>query len=130
MSINLLDLLKDQIGDAIISHSRSFLDADNSIVESAMDYVIQDMTEIDNLAIVLNTYSNINIEVGGHTDNSGETDKNLALSQNRADAVKALLIAQGVPENIIITKGFGSYSPATDDAVDAANRRIEFKIIN
>jgi outer membrane protein OmpA-like peptidoglycan-associated protein len=89
---------------------------------------IKDMKEVDNLAKVLNAYSNINIEVGGHTDSSGATNKNMALSQARAEAVKAQLVAQGVAANKINTKGYGSTAPTTANAADAANRRVEIKL--
>lgn len=91
---------------------------------------IQDMAEVNNLAKVLDAYSNIKIEVGGHTDSSGDAAKNMVLSQARADAVKAQLVTQGVAEKRITTKGYGSTAPTTDNVADAANRRVEIKIIN
>ena len=91
---------------------------------------IQDMAEVNNLAKVLDAYSNIKIEVGGHTDSSGDAAKNMVLSQARADAVKAQLVTQGVAEKRITTKGYGSTAPTTDNVADAANRRVEIKIMN
>lgn len=101
----------------------------NNLTFASGSAAIQDMTEVDNLAKVLNAYSNINIEVTGHTDSSGAADKNIALSQARAEAVKAQLVAQGVAENRITAKGYGSNSPKTENPADAANRRVEIKIV-
>jgi outer membrane protein OmpA-like peptidoglycan-associated protein len=67
--------------------------------------------------------------VDGHTDNSGNAAHNLQLSQQRADAVKAQLIAMGVAATRLSTKGFGDTKPISDNATPegkANNRRVEF----
>lgn len=67
----------------------------------------------------------------GHTDNSGQADKNLVLSQNRADAVKRYLVETGISESRITASGFGPERPVADNATPegrARNRRVEFKI--
>lgn len=90
-----------------------------------------DMSEIDNLAAVLKAYPNLSIEVGGHTDSSGNADKNTKLSDARAAAVKARLVAQGIDGARVSTKGYGSAKPvASNDTAEgkAKNRRIEVMI--
>ena len=69
-------------------------------------------------------------EIGGYTDSSGNEAINTALSQKRADAVKAVIVADaGVPEANLTAIGFGSAKPLADNTTDegkAKNRRIEF----
>ena len=68
-------------------------------------------------------------EIGGHTDNVGQPDANLALSQRRADSVVAYLVAKGVPKDVLTGKGFGDTKPvAANDTPEnkQKNRRVEF----
>ncbi len=71
------------------------------------------------------------ILISGHTDSRGSDAYNLALSQRRADAVKAYLVNAGVDQSIITSTGFGETQPiaSNDDAAGRAkNRRITFSI--
>jgi outer membrane protein OmpA-like peptidoglycan-associated protein/uncharacterized protein YidB (DUF937 family) len=71
------------------------------------------------------------IEVGGHTDNTGSADANMALSQRRADAVRDALIKDGVDASMLTTKGYGETKPiASNDTPDGRlqNRRTEFTV--
>jgi outer membrane protein OmpA-like peptidoglycan-associated protein/uncharacterized protein YidB (DUF937 family) len=71
------------------------------------------------------------IEIGGYTDNTGDTAANLALSQHRADAVRTVLIASGVSPTILMAKGYGSTKPvASNDTPEGRfqNRRIEYQV--
>lgn len=67
----------------------------------------------------------------GHTDNSGDREKNKSLSQWRAEAVKIYLGLKGISESRISANGYGSEKPVGDNATAegrALNRRVEFKI--
>lgn len=72
-------------------------------------------------------------EVGGHTDNIGKEAYNMKLSQARADAVKAWLVAHGVDAKRVTTKGYGDTRPLVPNTSDAnrfKNRRVELKRSN
>lgn len=89
------------------------------------------LTEVDNLAKVLAAFKTVNIEVGGHTDNTGNAATNEKLSQERADSVKDRLIKQGIDGSRISTVGYGSKNPIADNATTEGkkkNRRIEVKV--
>jgi outer membrane protein OmpA-like peptidoglycan-associated protein/uncharacterized protein YidB (DUF937 family) len=69
--------------------------------------------------------------IGGHTDNSGDSGSNQALSQQRADAVRNYLIQQGVPSEMLVAKGYGDSQPvASNDTEEGKfrNRRIQFSV--
>jgi len=72
------------------------------------------------------------VEIQGHTDNVGNPKKNLQLSQDRADAVRAFLIGQGVAADRLLSVGYGDTKPVADNKTEqgrAANRRVEFVIV-
>ncbi|MFT3756096.1 MAG: OmpA family protein [Pseudoxanthomonas sp.] len=72
------------------------------------------------------------IEVGGHTDNTGDAASNMTLSQQRADAVVAKLGELGVAAGTLTGKGYGQDKPRADNATEegkAQNRRIEFSVL-
>ena len=72
------------------------------------------------------------LEVGGHTDNVGRDDSNLTLSNNRANAVKQVLVGYGVRGEALQTHGYGAAKPKTDNTTEQGrfyNRRIEYSIV-
>lgn len=80
---------------------------------------------------VLKENPSVKVEIQGHTDNVGNADANMTLSQKRADAVKAYLVDKGIAANRLETKGYGANKPVSDNNTDAGradNRRIEFKV--
>lgn len=71
------------------------------------------------------------IEIQGHTDNTGTPAYNQRLSQERADAVRAALIALGVAESRLNARGYGQDQPVVpnvSDANRAKNRRVQLMI--
>ena len=71
----------------------------------------------------------VNFEIGGHTDADGDDAYNMALSQQRADAVRNQLINMGIPAGRLTAKGYGETKPiAPNNSAEgkANNRRVEF----
>lgn len=71
------------------------------------------------------------LEIHGHTDNTGNADKNLVLSQDRAASVRTYLEGKGVSGDRMKSFGHGIAEPVADNktaAGRAQNRRVEFKV--
>jgi OmpA-OmpF porin, OOP family len=83
---------------------------------------------VANIVKVMADYPNVALSVEGHTDNVGKAASNKALSERRAKAVMAMLVAKGVDATRLADAGFGDAKPAADNATPegrAKNRRIE-----
>ena len=89
--------------------------------------------ELNKLVSLLAANPTKKIIINGHTDNIGNPEDNVILSQQRANAVKAYLIDSGISGDRISSKAFGERAPiATNSTIEgrAMNRRIEFQLIN
>jgi outer membrane protein OmpA-like peptidoglycan-associated protein len=70
------------------------------------------------------------VEIGGHTDNTGTSNHNRTLSQARADTVRAWLVAHGISAGRLSARGYGDSQPIqpnTDATGRALNRRVELR---
>jgi outer membrane protein OmpA-like peptidoglycan-associated protein len=68
------------------------------------------------------------LNVTGHTDRAGSEQYNMALSLRRANAVKQVLISEGIPADAIVVIGRGESQPlvpTADGVREAQNRRVE-----
>lgn len=85
---------------------------------------------LNQVAAVLISFPELTISIEGHTDATGESEANLALSLERAVVVRTYLIGQGVSMLNLRAKGYGEDKPLTSNETAtgrATNRRIEFK---
>jgi outer membrane protein OmpA-like peptidoglycan-associated protein len=90
-------------------------------------------TELDKVVAFLNENPNIKIEIGGHTDNTGNDKINDTLSENRAKTVRNYIVSRGIQSDRIEYKGYGSRKPiSTNNTPEdwALNRRVEFIILD
>ena len=87
---------------------------------------------LDELVAYLVRKDDENIEIGGHTDNVGTAQKNLLLSQERANTVRAYLLTKGIDPSRVTAKGYGYTVPVADNKTEsgrAQNRRTEVKVL-
>jgi len=87
--------------------------------------------QLKNIAAVLAAYPNVNVKIGGYTDNTGDAASNRRLSKERADAVMLTLAGKGVAARRMTAEGYGSQHAVGDNATEegrAKNRRIALRV--
>ncbi|MES2650057.1 MAG: OmpA family protein [Bacteroidota bacterium] len=89
------------------------------------------LKNLEDLVVILNKYPDTDIEVQGHTDNTGSADYNQRLSRTRADNVSNYLIGKGIDTARVTSIGYSFTRPKYDNATAngrTQNRRVEFVI--
>lgn len=87
---------------------------------------------LNDVAQTLNQYPESYLDIIGHTDSTGATDYNQALSERRAAAVANYFRSQGVMPQRLAAYGLGETQPvASNESAQGrqANRRVELRII-
>lgn len=87
--------------------------------------------EIDKFVNFLNQNQNYNLLIVGHTNNQGNPDYNLKLSQKRAKAIENVLISKGIAKKRITSEGRGDKEPIADNNTAEGlnlNRRVEVEL--
>jgi OOP family OmpA-OmpF porin len=87
---------------------------------------------LDRLAHTVRRCPDARVEISGHTDSEGADDANLALSVERAEAVRDYLVRGGVLFSRLDAAGYGETRPVADNATAegrAKNRRIDLNVI-
>lgn len=88
---------------------------------------------LEELYLGIKDYSDLVIEVSGHTDNIGTKESNLYFSKKRAESVVNYLVNQGIDKSRLIAKGYGDSRPmaSNDDEKNGRelNRRIEVMVL-
>ncbi len=88
---------------------------------------------INKILQLLETYPTLQLEVGAHTDNVGNSSYNLKLSQARSRAVIEYLVQKEINPARLIGVGYGDALPIGDNKTAKArriNRRVEFKVVS
>lgn len=87
--------------------------------------------QLRNIAAIMTAYPKVHLKIGGYTDNVGDADSNLRLSQDRANAVMAELVRLGVAPERMEAQGYGEQYPVADNTTAdgrAKNRRISVNV--
>jgi OmpA-OmpF porin, OOP family len=111
---------------ALLTSGQINFEANKSVILDSSKEVLS------KIATTLGSCPDVSIEVAGHTDSDGSDEYNQRLSQDRAFAVRQVLVASGVKSGRITSVGLGETMPvAGNDTKEnkAKNRRIEFRAV-
>ena len=91
----------------------------------------QSRAQIATAAAILKAYPTVLVKLGGYTDNQGEADANLKLSESRAKRVMDEIVADGVESSRLESQGYGEEFPIGDNGTSegrAKNRRTALSV--
>ncbi|WP_346837959.1 OmpA family protein [Microbulbifer sp. SAOS-129_SWC] len=89
--------------------------------------------DVEALLVIMRDFPRLRIAIEGHTDSAGDAQKNLKLSQWRADWVRSFLVERGIDAARIEAEGFGDTQPIADNSTPAGqekNRRLVVRVLN
>ncbi len=114
----------DERGCWVVAYA-SFFDFDKSVVKAKY------LPYLASAATVLKNHPDLSVEVQGHTDWIGSHEYNYNLGQRRAEAVKKVLVNNGVASGRLYTTSKGETDPIADNRSSsgrARNRRVEIHV--
>ena len=126
--------MKQSVGTVRASVMKEALDKEGHIalyIHFDIDKAIirpESQDTVNEIAKLLESNPGLKIRIEGHTDDTGDTAHNKTLSENRAAAVYGSLLARGIAQNRLESRGFGAARPIVDNQTEegrARNRRVE-----
>ena len=98
------------------------------------DELIGDSNQkLDKVVGLLQKHPDFTLKISGYTDNTGDAEYNVQLSDKRAHAAESYIISSGISASRITAKGYGEENPVADNSTAAGrakNRRVEFELIH
>ena len=123
--LSTVDVVDLSPGDALVLQNIQF-EFNSSALTADSQSGIQMLTDF------LKRNPELKVELAGHTDDVGNAQYNLKLSAERAEVVRKALIDNGINENRLTAKGYGSTVPLVPNDSEenrALNRRTEMIVI-
>jgi OOP family OmpA-OmpF porin len=87
--------------------------------------------QLRNIADIMKAYPNVNVKIGGYTDNVGDDAYNMKLSQERANRTMSEIARLGVSQSRMTAEGYGEQHPVADNSTEEGrqrNRRIGIRV--
>ncbi|MBY0506147.1 MAG: DUF937 domain-containing protein [Bryobacteraceae bacterium] len=87
--------------------------------------------QLTNVANILKAFPNVELRIGGYTDNTGDKAANLKLSTDRAASVRAELVTMGIDAGRLTSEGYGDQFPVGDNSTEEGrqkNRRVSMRV--
>ena len=105
----------------------------NNLFFNTGEYILlpASVTELNRVAEIIKRLAQ-KVEISGHTDDVGNDESNIILSENRANAVRDYLISIGIDNSLLSTQGYGESKPVASNKTAEGrrkNRRVELKFV-
>ena len=127
------EVVEDEEGDAMLRQGAIVITERVTFETASADIRQQSLPILDDVAALILRHDDIRLlRVEGHTDNVGDAQMNLRLSEERAASVVQYLVDQGVDPERLTSIGYGEERPVGDNRTEdgrAQNRRVEFNIM-
>jgi outer membrane protein OmpA-like peptidoglycan-associated protein len=128
----LIDFLKDQSKTLDTAKGNWFELTNVHFKTGSSEITESSVSQLKNIVTICKAFPQAQFKLGGYTDSTGPVQKNIAISQNRADAVAAFLKKLGVsPQSFTGTKGYGPEWPIASNTTPegrAQNRRVAVNV--
>lgn len=135
----LVDNICLMLFDYYIDSVYNVLKSTNKLVINDINFELNSSTinknsyfELNNLVKILNNISDKKLLISGHTDNTGDVQQNILLSENRAKSVVDYLVSKGISQDRLKYIGYGSSKPIVSNINEtgkAKNRRVEIELV-
>lgn len=117
--------------DSIVNKTSWFSFDRLTFETGSTDLKPESQAQLTNIVAILNAYPKAKLKIGGYTDNVGDPNSNLQLSQDRASSVKVELVKLGIATERLDAEGYGEQYPVASNETEegkAKNRRIDVRI--
>lgn len=99
------------------------------------EWQVTDSTKekLEILVLLLKEFVGVQLVISAHTDDVGENEQNMILSEKRAQAISDYLVESGIDGNRLENRGYGETKPKFTNETEegrAKNRRVDFKLIS
>ncbi len=125
----LIDFIED--GGKMVDKTTWF-DFDRLLFDTAKATLQPESQEqVTNVASILKAFPNVELKIGGYTDNTGDAAANMKLSADRAATVMGELIKMGIDAKRLASEGYGDAHPVADNSTEEGrqkNRRVSMRV--
>ncbi|HYE34522.1 OmpA family protein [Methylocaldum sp.] len=87
--------------------------------------------QLRNIAEIMKAYPQVTMRFSGYTDNTGNPERNLQLSRERANSAMNQVVALGIDSSRLAAEGYGEQHPIADNATAEGrqrNRRVDINV--
>ena len=92
---------------------------------------MESQDQLTSVASILKAFPNVEIKIGGYTDNTGDKAANMKLSADRAATVVGELVKMGIDPKRLSSEGYGDAHPVADNGTEEGrqkNRRVSMSV--